>query len=134
MQKGTCMPNNVYLWTAVWWIQLHWILIRTGSRILAQFRSGSGLCYTFWKQIILERSNFIWKNIFFNYKKMAPEELFSRLSHWIGNLCPNSYTFGLYYILYLHVWMWTHKASEKGSNTDPDPQHWWTVWLLGVLQ
>ena len=51
---------------------------------------------------------------------------------WIVNLCLKSYTFGLYFILYLHVWIRIrirntiriHKAPEYGSNLDPDPEHW----------
>ena len=61
---------------------------------------------------------------------MAPDELFSQLSLWTVNLCPKSYTFCLYFILYLHVWIQIHKAPEYGSNTDPNPQHWTHCLLL----
>ena len=47
------------------------------------------------------------------------------------NLCLKSYTFHLYFILFLHVWIRIHKAPEYGSNADPDPQHWLVVTTCG---
>ena len=77
--------------------------------------------------MILEITILFLKIHFLNYKKvMSPEEIYSQLlvSLWILNLCLKCYTFCLYFILYLNVWIRIHKASEYGSNTDPDPQHW----------
>ena len=50
---------------------------------------------------------------------MAPEELFSQLSLWMVNLCSKSYSFGLFFIQYLHVWIRIriHKAPEYGSES-----------------
>ena len=46
------------------------------------------------------------KNLFFKYKNIIePEELFSQLCLLIVNFCLKSYTFCLYLILYLHVWI-----------------------------
>ena len=39
------------------------------------------------------------------------------------NLCLKSYSFCLFFSLYLHVWIRIHKATKYGSITDPDPQH-----------
>ena len=59
---------------------------------------------------------------------MTPTEIFIQLSHWIGNLYLKSYTFCLYFILFLYVWIRIDKGPEYGSNTDPDtvpdPQNW----------
>ena len=53
------------------------------------------------------------KSVFKNSKKlMASDERFGQLTLWMVNLCLNSYTFCLYFILYLH------------NFTDSDPQHW----------
>ena len=52
---------------------------------------------------------------------MAPEELLCQLNLWMENLCPNSYPFSLYFILYLYASIWIR---IRISNTDPDPQHW----------
>ena len=58
---------------------------------------------------------------------MSPEEIFivSCVTEFLIYIL-ESYTFCLYFILFLLVWI--HKAPEYGSNTDPvpdpDPQHW----------
>ena len=106
----------------------------SGSGILAQFGSGSKsesrVMPSILKEkikIILEKNKFLYRSIFFK-NKMTPEEIFSQLSHWIVNLYLKSYTFFLYFSLFLHVWIWIHKALECGSKSDPDPQHcfnWW---------
>ena len=56
---------------------------------------------------------------------MSPKEIISHLSLWIVNLYLKSYTFCLYFILYLHVWIRIriHKAPEYGSNPNPNPQY-----------
>ena len=80
-----------------------------------------GPCYQFWKN----KKNYFWDNCFLqkstfcqNYKKkMSPQEICSQLSLWIVNLCLKSCTFCLYFILYLQVWIRTHKAPECGSTT-----------------
>ena len=80
--------------------------------------------------MILEITILFLKIHFLNYKKvMSPEEIYSQLlvSLWILNLCLKCYTFCLYFILYLNVWIRIHKASEYGSNTDPDPQPWFEL-------
>ena len=75
------------------------------------------------------------RNILYNFR------IFSQLSLLIVNLCLKSYTFCLYFILYLHVWIririkntdpypqssWIRIQYGSGSNTDPDPQHWFSL-------
>ena len=51
---------------------------------------------------------------------MAPEELFSRLNFWMVNLCLKSYTFCLYFILYLYVWIRIHNAPDALTKTGAD--------------
>ena len=81
----------------------------SGSRILAQFEFGSGsrvllsvlkekIKNNFWEKFFLPK-----KGIFFwNYKnKMSPKDFVSQLNLWIVNLYLKSYTFYLYFILYL---------------------------------
>ena len=130
------------------WIQIHWI--GSGSRILAQFWSGSGskviLYNQFWKKkikIILE-NNFLWNKYIFlnNENKLSPKDI-----SWVSELLiVKSSIFCLHFNLYLHVWIriripnpdpyfeyvsgsvfWIRiriqEAPEYGSNTDPDPQH-----------
>ena len=46
-------------------------------------------------------------------------------SLWSGILYLN--TFSIFLILYLNVWIRIHKSPEYGSNTDPDPQHWFKL-------
>ena len=45
---------------------------------------------------------------------MSPEDIFSNLSLCMVNLCLQSYTFWIYFILYLHVLIriWIHKGTE----------------------
>ena len=43
------------------------------------------------------------------------------------NLFRISYIFCLYFNLHLHVWIRIQEALEYGSNTDPNPQHWYGV-------
>ena len=95
-----------------------------GSRILAQFGSGSMvMIYQFWKKkfkIILKKNYLLDLSI---QNKMSVE--------WITELIIYilSYTFCLYFILFLNVWIgfvfWIririHKAPGYGSNTDPAP-------------
>ena len=80
----------------------------SGSRSLAQFRTGSRVLFSTLKRKEITKNNFreeqfsFKNNLFLNYKKII--------------------NFTLYFILYLHVWIWIHKALEYGSNSDPDPQ------------
>ena len=104
----------------------------SGSRILAQFRSGSDpgpdpdpvLCYQFWKKFfktILEKNNFINKSKFFNKKCQLKKCLVSwSTGLLIYILIDKSHTFCLYFILFLHVGILI-----RIPNTDPDPQSSW---------
>ena len=64
----------------------------------------------------------------YSYKKiLAPENLFSQLSLRMVNFHGLSlvHLLPLFYPIFtIHVWIRIHKATEYGSNTDPDPQHW----------
>ena len=60
---------------------------------------------------------------------MAPEELFSQLSLWMVNLCLKYFSFCIYFILYLHVWIRTYRAPEFESHTGPDPHPQCCRWL-----
>ena len=51
---------------------------------------------------------------------MSPKEIFSQLSHWILKKFLQSYTFCLYFILFLHVWI-----RIRILDTDPDQQSSW---------
>ena len=57
-------------------------------------------------------------NLFLNLRKiLEPEDIFSQLSveSLKGGFCLKSFTFCLYFILHLHVWIRIHKAPEYGS-------------------
>ena len=48
---------------------------------------------------------------------MLLKDIFCPMSLWILNYNLKSYTFWVYYILYLHVWIRIHKAPEYGSGS-----------------
>ena len=92
----------------VLWIHIQYIEFGSGSRILAQF--GSGIDIHFEKkillEIILEKNNFLYKNLFLNYEKiMSEEELFSK--------CRTVSEWGIYDL---------NLTSLASIFTDPDPQ------------
>ena len=97
----------------------------SGSRILAQFGSGSKVMLSILKRnFFYGKTILFFKIVFINYKKiLTPEELFNQWSLWIVNYCPKSYTFCLNFIL-LYIYM-CGSGSTKLLNTypDPDPQH-----------
>ena len=47
---------------------------------------------------------------------MAPNEIFRQLSLWIVNLYLKSYTFCLYFILFLPVWIELPISCRNGSD------------------
>ena len=48
---------------------------------------------------------------------MLLKDIFCPMSLWILNYYLKSYTFWVYFILYLHVWIRIHKAPEYGSGS-----------------
>ena len=113
---------RVFFIGVVVWIQIYWIWIPIQN--FCQFKSGSRVFFINWRKKKIEKNNFLQKIFFLNYRKIIVWEVFSQLSLWMVNSCPKSYTFCFSFILYFHVWIRIHKAHEYGSNTDPDPQHW----------
>ena len=97
-----------------------------------------GLCYQFWKiqlKIISHKTLFPKTNLFENCKKKWHQNTFySVQSLWLVNYFLNLTPFAsiLSYIYMpgsvLGIRILIHKAPEYGSNTDPDPQHWFGVW------
>ena len=51
---------------------------------------------------------------------MALQELFSQVESLNGKFKSKYFTFCLYFILHLHVWI---QLRIRIGNTDPDPQH-----------
>ena len=102
------------LWMNLLSIQIHWIWIQVGIRILG---------YT----INFERKNlkqFERKTIFFFISaffvktiraKCHLKKLFLKFNLWTANLYLKSYIFCLHFILYLHVWIRTPNTDPEGS-------------------
>ena len=79
-----------------------------------------GLCYQFWKKnlniILQKKHNFLKHNFFKIIRKYWywKKILESPVSEWWIYLCIQSYTFCLYFNLYLNVWI-----QIRIPNTDP---------------